>query len=164
MFKLNILCTACKRRYPVELPDVGGVHTVRCPYCSAPHEVTVSASSPRSKVEKPSGADAVAAKVRKGEIASNVAWLIIGAIQCFTLYAAAAGVWNIVNAIVALRNAKNITAHNSGVVPYFEGRKTWLIVLAVVNLILGGVVGIVLVLIEWYLRDYVLRNRSAFEV
>lgn len=163
MLKLNILCPACRRRYSVELPDVSGVHTVRCHYCYTPHEVTVSMSSPRSKTAKPSGDNAVAAKVRKCEVALSIAWLVIGAIQCFTLYAAAAGVWNIVNAIVAMRNAKNITAHNPGVVPYFESRKTWLIVLAVVNLILGGVVGIVLVLFEWHLRDFVLRNRGSFE-
>ena len=76
----------------------------------------------------------------------------------------AAGVWNIINAIVSLRNVKNIQPGNAAVVPYFDGRKVWLIVLAVVNLVLGGVVGVLLVLFEWYLRDYVLRNRSAFEV
>lgn len=107
--------------------------------------------------------DAVALKVRRCEIASNVAWLIVGIIQCVLVYTAAAGVWNVVNAIVALRNVKNITAHNPGVVPYFEGRKTWLIVLAVVNVVLGGVVGVVLVLFDWFVRDFVLRNRSAFE-
>lgn len=79
------------------------------------------------------------------------------------VYTAAAGVWNVVNAIVALRNVKNITAHNPGVVPYFEGRKIWLIVLAAVNVVLGGVVGVVLVLFDWFVRDFVLRNRSAFE-
>lgn len=106
----------------------------------------------------------MAVKVRLCEVVSNIVWIVVGIIQCVAVYTAAAGVWNIVNVIVALRNAKNITAHNPGVVPYFDQRKVWLIVLAVVNLILGGVVGVVLVLFEWYVRDFVLRNRSAFEV
>ena len=111
-----------------------------------------------------SSSDAVARKVRRCEVASSVVWIVVGIVQCVMLYTAAAGIWNVVNAIVRLRNVKNVVSHNPQVVPYFEQRKVWLIVLAVVNIILGGVVGIVLVLIDWFVRDYVLRNRSAFEV
>lgn len=163
LLKLNILCPSCRRRYSVEVPNGAGAHTVHCPYCSAPYVATVAQRPVRQAKQKPVGADAVALKVRRCEIASNVAWLIVGIIQCVLVYTAAAGVWNVVNAIVALRNVKNITAHNPGVVPYFEGRKTWLIVLAVVNVVLGGVIGVVLVLFDWFVRDFVLRNRSAFE-
>ncbi|MCD8311241.1 MAG: hypothetical protein LUD43_01875 [Firmicutes bacterium] len=106
----------------------------------------------------------MAAKVRRCELISNVVWIVVGVVQCLTVYAAAAGVWNIINAVMCLRNVKNIVAHNPGVVPYFDQRKVWLIVLAVVNLILGGVLGVALVAFEWYVRDFVLRNRSAFEV
>lgn len=162
MSNLNILCPSCKQRYAVEMPHGVGVHTVHCPYCSAPFDVLVTQDVQR-KHEPLSGAEAVAAKVRRCEVASSVAWIVIGIVQCAMLYTTAAGVWNVVNAILALRNVKNITAHNPGVVPYFDQRKVWLIVLAVVNLVLGGVVGVVLVLLEWLLRDYVLRNRSAFE-
>ena len=106
---------------------------------------------------------AVALKVKRCEVVSGVAWLLIGIVQLLMVYTAAAGVWNVINAIVALRNCKNITPGNLHVVPYFEGRKVWLIVMAVVNLILGGVVGVLLVLFDWHVRDFVLRNRSAFE-
>lgn len=161
LLKMNIVCPSCRRRYSVEVPNEAGVHTVRCPYCSAPYSATVCQPVKSAPV---SGPAAVAAKVRRGEVISNIAWIVIGIVQCVTLYAAAAGVWNIINAIVSLRNVKNIQPGNAAVVPYFDGRKVWLIVLAVVNLVLGGVVGVLLVLFEWYLRDYVLRNRSAFEV
>lgn len=161
LLKMNIVCPSCRRRYSVEVPNEAGVHTVRCPYCSAPYSATVCQPVKSAPV---SGPAAVAAKVRRGEVISNIAWIVIGIVQCVTLYAAAAGVWNIINAIVSLRNVKNIQLGNAAVVPYFDGRKVWLIVLAVVNLVLGGVVGVLLVLFEWYLRDYVLRNRSAFEV
>lgn len=164
LIKVNVLCRSCRRKYSVEVPNGAGVHTVRCPYCSAPYEATVAIRSERKKKQKPVGTDAVAAKVRRCEVASNIIWIVVGIIQCVAVYTAAAGVWNIINAIVALRNVKNITAHNPCVVPYFDQRKVWLIVLAVVNLVLGGVVGVVLVLFEWYVRDFVLRNRSAFEV
>lgn len=162
MSNLNILCPSCKKRYAVEMPHGVGVHTVHCPYCSAPFDVHVTQAVQR-KHDPLSGAEVVAAKVRRCEVTSSVVWLVVGIVQCILLYTAAAGVWNVINAIMALRNAKNIAAHNPGVIPYFEGRKTWLIVLAVINIVLGGVVGVVLVLFEWYVRDFVLRNRSAFE-
>ena len=158
--RFNIVCSGCRRRYSVEVPNVQGEQTVRCPYCSVPHVLTVQRVVRSAPV---SGPAAVAAKVRRGEIASNVIWLILGVLQCVALYAAAAGVWNVINAIVALRNVKNIQPGNAGVVPYFDQRRTWLIVLAVVNIVLGGVVGVLLVLGEWSLREFVLRNRSAIE-
>ena len=165
MSKLNIVCPSCRRRYQVEMPNVPGEHTVRCPYCLAPFSATVtSAAERRARPSAPIGPDAVARNVRRCEIISSVAWLVIGVIQCVLVVSLAAGVWNVINAILCLRNVKNIVAHNSAVVPYFEQRRVWLIVLAVVNLVLGGVVGVVLVLVDWFVRDYVLRNRSAFEV
>lgn len=160
--KVNVVCPSCRRRYSADVQNDAGVHTVHCPYCSVPYNVTVASNS--RSASPVSSSDAVARKVRRCEVASSVVWIVVGIVQCVMLYTAAAGIWNVVNAIVRLRNVKNVVSHNPQVVPYFEQRKVWLIVLAVVNIILGGVVGIVLVLIDWFVRDYVLRNRSAFEV
>lgn len=162
MIKVNLRCCSCGSRFSVEL-DGGGVHTVHCPLCSAPQDITVRANVPKQKAAPVTGSAAVVQKVRRCEVFSGIVWIVVGVIQCCTVYAAAAGVWNIINSIVSLRNVKNITAGNPAVIPYFEQRKVWLIVLAVVNLILGGVVGILLVLFDWYVRDFVLRNRTAFE-
>ena len=146
----------------MEIPSDPGEHTVKCPYCSAPYSVTIQQAVKQKKAPV-SGPSAVALKVKRCEVVSGVAWLLVGVVQLLLVYTAAAGVWNVINAIVALRNCKNITPGNPHVVPYFEGRKVWLIVMAVVNLILGGVVGVLLVLFDWHVRDFVLRNRSAFE-
>lgn len=164
MLKVNIVCPSCRRRYSVDVPGGSGDHSVFCPYCGSPYVVTIRTKAETKKQRIPlSGSAAVAAKVRRWEVVLNVVWIVLGVLQCVTLYAAAAGVWNIVNAAIGLRNVRNIQPGNPHVVPYFDQRKVWLIVLAVVNLVLGGVVGVVLVLGDWYLRDYVLRNRSAFE-
>lgn len=157
--KCNVSCSGCRRRYSVEVPNEAGTHVVHCPYCSAPFSLVVNQQH-KAPVTGPA---AVAAKVRRCEIAASIVWIVVGVLQCVAVYTVAAGVWNIINAIVSLRNVKNIQPGNSAVVSYFDQRKVWLIVLAVVNLILGGVVGVVLVLFGWYVRDYVLRNRSAFE-
>ena len=44
----------------------------------------------------------------------------------------------------------------------YEGRRTSLIIFAVVNLVLGGVLGVALVAFDWWVRDYVLNNKTAF--
>ena len=160
--KFNVKCNQCHKGYSVDIPSDPGEHTVSCPYCSAPYSVTIQQTVKQKKAPV-SGPAAVALKVKRCEVVSGVAWLLVGVVQLLMVYTAAAGVWNVINAFVALRNCKNITPGNPHVVPYFEGRKVWLIVMAVVNLILGGVVGVLLVLFDWYVRDYVLRNRSAFE-
>lgn len=162
MVKVNIMCPSCHRRYSVEVPNTTDVHSVACPQCSAPYSVTIQQVT-KQKNSQISGPAAVALKVKRCETISAVAWLIVGIVQLLLIYTAAAGVWNIINAFLALRNCKNITPGNPHVVPYFEGRKVWLIIMAVVNLILGGVVGVLLVLFDWHIRDFVLKNRSTFE-
>lgn len=163
--KFNLICSGCHQRYTADVPNEAGTHTVYCPHCSAPYDVTVNLPSKKtSKTAPVSGPAAVAAKVRRCEIVSGVVWIIIGLIQCIAVFTAAAGVWNIVNAIVSLRNMRNIQPGNPHVVSYFDQRKVWLIVMAVVNIILGGVVGVLLVAFNWYVRDYVLQNRAAFEM
>ena len=117
---------------------------------------TVSASIPMS-------ADSVVQKIKNGEIISSIAWLVIGVIQCLSVAAIAAGIWNIVNAIIRLINLKNIYLRNAGVVAYFDQRKIWIIVMAIVNIVLGGVVGALLALYDWYIRDLALKNRAVFE-
>jgi hypothetical protein len=109
-----------------------------------------------------SPSDVVAAKVKRCEIVSGVLWLLIGAVQIFFVYTAAAGVWNVINAIIRLRSVGNIYAGNPEVVPWYEGRRTSLIIFAVVNLVLGGVLGVALVAFDWWVRDYVLNNKTAF--
>lgn len=162
MLKCNITCPGCHRRYSVEVPNDAGTHPVCCPYCSAPYSVTVQRSVKDRSVPV-TDSEFVARKVRRCELFSGIAWLIIGVVQCIAVYTAAAGVWNIINAFIRLRSSRNVTSGNASVVTYFDERRVWLIVMAVVNLVLGGVLGVFLVAFDWYVRDFVLRNRSAFE-
>lgn len=106
---------------------------------------------------------AIAKKVRNVEMICCVLWVLIGIVQMVFVYTAAAGVWNIVNSVIRLRNAKNIQADNPNVPAYFDERKPWLIAMVLINLILGGVVGVVLVIADIQSRNFVLQHRAAFE-
>lgn len=209
--KKDVLCTNCERNYQVEIPNQPGTHTVRCPYCSSEHSITIDQSTvpvinntvkwnincsnckrkfeadtfntpgvhsvrcpycsteQNLQINKPfqskpsSDPDAVVRKIKTFEIISNVIWLILGIGQCIAVYTAAAGIWNIVNAIIGLRKVKSIVVGNESVVPAYENSNTQLIIFAVVNLVLGAGIGIILVLFDFYIRSYVLKNRSAFQ-
>jgi hypothetical protein len=112
----------------------------------------------------------VANKVKSTETAVNVCWIILGVLQIIIalaatnfIYVAIAGIWNIVNAAIFLKNANDIVAGNPNVVSYFDKRLTGLIVILVVNLFIGGFIGVILAVIELVNRNYVLNNRMAFE-
>lgn len=145
-----MFCSKCGR--PV---DDGAAF---CSHCGSP--LSSGAAAPAVIPDDPAG---IAARVRRNETVISVLWLALGVVQLALLYTAAAGVWNIVNAILTLRNTRNIVAGNPNVVPYFDGKRTGLIVMGVVNLVLGGVVGVALVLYELHIRQVVLDNAGAFD-
>lgn len=136
-----------------------------CSYCGAPVADPAGAAPAASIPSDPGG---VAARVQRKAKTAGVLWLIIGIVQVCLIFAgvfptAAVGAWNIYNAVVRLRNVKNITPGNSSVVKYYDDQKTGLIILAVVNLILGGIVGAFLAAYELHTRQYVLDNAGAFD-
>ncbi len=154
---MNIRCS-CGRTFDASVDMSAPEVIVRCPSCS--QELRVR--NRKATVAAMSSSDVVAAKVKRCEIISGLLWLVIGAVQVFFVYTAAAGVWNVINAILRLRSVGNIRAGNPEVVSWYENRRTSLIIFAVVNLVLGGVVGVALVAFDWWVRDYVLNNKSAF--
>lgn len=154
---MNIRCS-CGRTFEASVDTSVPEVVVHCPSCGQElrvrnHKAAAAAMSP---------ADVVAEKVKRCELISGLLWLVIGVVQICLLYTAAAGVWNIVNAIIRLRSVGNIRAGNAEVAPWYDNRRTSLIIFAVVNIVLGGVVGVALVAFDWWVRDYVLKNKSAF--
>jgi len=164
MASISINCP-CGNRFTVEEPTAENNFTVVCPFCGTQFRIKPRGVSRKeyNKAKAPSAADQVATRVRKCELASGILWLIIGAVQLVLVWSAAAGVWNIINAILRLRSVKNIYAGNPAVVPWYDDRRNWLIAFAIVNLVLGGVVGVLLVAFDWWVRDFALKNRAVFE-
>ena len=136
---------------------------VFCSYCGQPVPVPGGAPSRAPVASIPADPAGIVARIRRNEIIINVLWFALGVVQLVFLYTAAAGAWNIVIAILALCNVKNITVGNPNVVPYYDSRKTGLIVAGVVNVVLGGVVGVLLTLYSLRVRQFVLNNAGAFD-
>lgn len=96
------------------------------------------------------------------EKCSGIIWLVIGIVQCMTLIAIIAGIWNIVAGISRIRSAPLILQRHPGIPAAFEGVGQ-LIIIGLINLFLGGVIGVVAVIFDFYIRDMVLKNRALFD-
>ena len=176
---MKVHCT-CGREFAAEFTPTNH-YSARCPYCGAltvrnAYQQTTSTAIPH---QPKSEAERIAGRVRRISVICNVLWLIVGAGQIISVCStwmvvgfgpmtalagtAAIGVWNIVNALADLRNAKNIHVGNANVILYFEGQRNGLIATAVMNLVLGGAIGVVLILAELYNRRYILSHRYVFE-
>lgn len=95
------------------------------------------------------------------EKASAVIWLIIGILQILSLVLIIAGIWNIYAATTRFKIAPIIRARDARIPAAFESI-TGLIVFAVLNLVLGGVIGVLFVAFDFYIRHLVLENRHLF--
>lgn len=97
------------------------------------------------------------------QILSGIFWMVLGAIQISTFFLfAIAGVWNIYAGITRYKSAKRIRSRDVTIPKEFES-VTQLIIIGVVNLILGGFVGLIFVGLDFYIRDKVLTNAHLFD-
>jgi hypothetical protein len=106
-------------------------------------------------------ADELARGIARYERISGVVWIVLGVIQIFTFYLALAGVWNIFAGITRLTAAPAIQRRESRVPAMFAG-VVGLILIGLVNLFVGAVFGIVMVAVDFYIRQRILDNRQIF--
>lgn len=106
---------------------------------------------------------AVIRRLARYERISAVVWLVIAIVQILCVVTAVAGLWNIYACISRFRMARAIESRNPGVPAAYEQGLTWLIVMAAVNLALGGVFAVVWIGFDWFVRSKVLAHRHLFE-
>lgn len=92
---------------------------------------------------------------------SGILWIILGVIQICTLLGAIAGIWNIFAGRSRLRISKHISQRDSNILPVFEPIGQ-LIVTGIINVLIGGIIGIALVVFDFYIRKKVLSNAHVF--
>ena len=93
---------------------------------------------------------------------SGILWIVIGVIQTILIYTALAGVWNIFAGISRIHIVDRIKRREANIPVQFEG-VTQLILIGVINLLLGGAIGLVFVAFDFFIRDKILTNRHLFE-
>ena len=106
-------------------------------------------------------ADHMIRRIADYERISGILWIVLGAIQVLSIFGILAGIWNIFAGISRIRLVTAIQQRDSSIPARFEGVAS-LVIIGVINLFLGGIIGIVFVAFDFYVRDCVLSNRSIF--
>ena len=95
---------------------------------------------------------------------SAIIWLVIGILQCLTGVGIIAGAWNIYAAYTTYKRSSQVLTPWQGIVQFYEKWMTNIIIAIVINLIVGGVVGVAGALYDMFMiRQYVLENKAVFE-
>lgn len=94
---------------------------------------------------------------------SGILWIGIGIIQILLIYTIIAGIWNIFAGISRIRMVRQIKKRDINVPAQFEGIAQ-LVIIGLINLFVGGLVGLVFVALDFFIRDKVLSNRQLFNV
>ena len=92
---------------------------------------------------------------------SAIFWLVLAIIQICTLVGIIAGLWNLFAAFSRFSCEKQVRARSPGVVAVFEPL-TGLVIIGIINLLFGGVIGIIFVIFDYIIREKVLINAHVF--
>lgn len=92
---------------------------------------------------------------------SGVAWIVLGAVQILTLFGIIAGAWNVYAGYTRIRAAKDIERRDPNVPASVQSLAGYVII-GLINLFLGGVIGLVLVGVDLFVRDQILKNTAVF--
>lgn len=100
-------------------------------------------------------------RIASYERTSAIVWLVFGILQIVSVVAVIAGIWNILAAVSRFKLSPMIRARDPQIPGIYEGIGQ-LIVIGVINLLVGGVIGVVFVGFDFYVRSLVLENRHLF--
>ena len=100
-------------------------------------------------------------KIANFQQISNIIWLVIAILQIISIICIIAGIWNLIAVKTRWNQPKRILERDVFLPSEYESI-TGLIIILVVNLLLGGVLGVVLVGFDFYIRGLVLDNKNLF--
>jgi hypothetical protein len=92
---------------------------------------------------------------------SSIFWLILGIVQIFLIWTALAGIWNIYASITRWKMPDRIRRRDPAI-PSIYKNINGLVIIAIVNLLVGGLIGLLFVAFDFYIRDIVLTNAQLF--
>lgn len=100
--------------------------------------------------------------------AAAIIWFVIAALQIiggiFTYYAPVlVGCRNIYTGVQRIKHSKTLADMPAGIYEYYEKQGTTNIIFLVVNIILGGLIGGIASGYDIYIRNFVMKNKEAFE-
>ena len=111
------------------------------------------------------GKEDILRKIADKEQTSGVIWIVIGVLQviiglCGTIIPLFVGIWNIYNASLRMKYAKNIIKRQKDLVKEYNNNLSNCIIFLIINIFVGGIIGIVGAIYDLYIRNYVLDNQD----
>jgi GYF domain 2 len=116
---------------------------------------------PLPAAEPSSTDDTLIRRVADYERISGVLWILLGAIQILLIYTAIAGIWNIIAGFSRVNIVKRIKSRDATVPQEFD-KISGLVIVAIINLLLGGFIGLLFVAFDFYIRDKIMSNKHLF--
>jgi hypothetical protein len=92
---------------------------------------------------------------------SGWAWLTLGILQVLTVIGILAGAWNIYASITRIKIAPRIERREASIPGAFESL-TGYVIIGVINLVLGGVIGLAFLVLDLFIRDQIIKHRNLF--
>lgn len=117
----------------------------------------------RNAVADPGEAARFRERLARYERTSGIVWLVIAIVQCLSVVAAIAGIWNIFASISRFRFSRAIREGHPGIVAAYENNLWVLIVMGCVNFLLGGFIAAAWIAYDFHIRRKVLSNRHLLE-
>lgn len=107
----------------------------------------------------------VKASVATRELVSGIVWCCVAGVQLLlgfvSFHLFFIGAWNLVNAILGIVKSSSLkTTSGSEIYNQYEKDLGNIIIFAVINLVAGGVIGVVGAIFDLCTRNYVMKNRE----
>ena len=95
----------------------------------------------------------------------GIIWVVISVIQLliglsFNWVILILGIWNLIVGITRINNASKIEQRANNIVDVYEKSLTSLIIFIVLNILIGGIIGVIGAIYDLTVRSYVLDNRD----
>lgn len=113
-------------------------------------------------VSQESAEEATIRRIAEYERISAIVWAVIAVVQILSVVAIIAGAWNLYAAWTRFRIVPHIKARNRAVPAAFESI-SGLVIIGLINLFLGGVFGVIGIVLDFVVREHVLKNRHLFD-
>jgi hypothetical protein len=88
-------------------------------------------------------------------------WLILGIVQVICIVTIIAGIWNIFASISRWKMPDRIRQRDSSIPKEYQG-VGGLVIIGLVNLFVGGIIGVAFIIFDFVIRDKVLSNAHLF--
>jgi len=142
--------------------------TKQCPFCG--EEINIAAKKcrycnewlERNEVSSYSNDDLMIKKIADYERTATILWLILAILQIVFVISIIAGIWNIIAVMSRWDMSEKIKKRIFTIPKEYKNEVSGLIIMGVVNLLLGGIIGVALVGFEFYIRNLVLENKRLF--